>query len=72
MEYYIGTIRIKKPSTLQSWIDKGWYKKRIDEGYIFAPNCGRFRIEKCECAKCRKVNGGKVLKDVLALNGLKL
>jgi hypothetical protein len=53
MEYY-GSIRIKKASTLQSWIDKGWYKREIDNGYTFAPACGRFRIGKCECSKCRK------------------
>jgi hypothetical protein len=65
-----GSIRIKNPKTLQAWIDKGWYQREINDGYIFAPNCGRFRTEKCQCSKCKKVNGGKVLKDVLSLNGL--
>jgi hypothetical protein len=65
-----GSIRIKNPKTLQKWIDKGWYKREIDAGYIFAANCGRFRTEKCECGKCRKVNGGQAIKEVLARNGL--
>lgn len=70
MENYSGTLRIKKAKTLQKWINKGWYKEQVDAGYIFAPNCGRFREEKCECSKCKKVNGGQVLKDVLDRNGL--
>lgn len=69
-QYYSGTLRIKNPKTLQKWIDKGWYKEYVYEGWVFAPNCGRFRSEKCECGKCRKVNGGQVLKDVLVRNGL--
>ena len=69
MEFY-GSIRIKKSTTLQKWIDKGWYQREIDNGYIFAPACGRFRVGKCECSKCKKVNLGKALKDVLSLNGL--
>jgi hypothetical protein len=28
----------------------------IDEGYIYAPGCGRFREEICNCSKCRKRN----------------
>jgi len=28
-----GTIRIKKATTLQQWIDKGWYQREIDNGY---------------------------------------
>jgi hypothetical protein len=23
--------------------------------YIYAPGCGRYRTEKCECVKCRKL-----------------
>ena len=69
-QYYGGTLRIKNPKTLQKWIDKGWYKKEVDAGLIFAPNCGRFRLGKCVCVKCRKVNGGQALKEVLARNGL--
>jgi len=68
-QYYSGTLRIKNKKTLQKWIDKGWYKEQIDLGWIFAAGCGRFRSEKCECAKCRKVNNGQALKDVLARNG---
>jgi hypothetical protein len=49
-----GSVRIKKATTLQSWIDKGWYQAQIDKGYIFASGCGRFRIEECKCSSCRK------------------
>jgi len=69
MEFW-GSIRIKNPKTLQRWIDKGWYKREIDKGYIFAPSCGRFKTEKCECVKCRKPNSGLEIKRVLQLNNL--
>ena len=69
MEFY-GSIRINKATTLQSWIDKGWYQREIDAGYTFAPACGRFRIGKCECSGCQKPNGGWEKKDVLKRNGL--
>ena len=49
-----GSVRIKKTTTLQNWIDKGWYQAQIDKGYIFASGCGRFRIETCKCSSCRK------------------
>lgn len=26
----------------------------VNEGYIYAPGCGRFRAEACTCSKCRK------------------
>lgn len=65
-----GSIRIKKAATLQSWIDKGWYQSLIDNGYTFATGCGRFRIGKCECSKCRKPNAGLENKAVLERNGL--
>jgi hypothetical protein len=48
-----GTLRISNPNTLQRWIDLGWYQKQLDEGYIFAPYCGRFRTEPCTCSACR-------------------
>lgn len=70
MKNYAGSIRIKNPKTLQSWIDKGWYQDQLDSGYTFAPACGRFRVGKCECCKCRKPNAGANLKDVLIQNGL--
>lgn len=54
MTNYYGSIRIKKPKTLQKWINNGWYQKLIEDGYTFAKGCGRFRIDKCECSKCRK------------------
>lgn len=65
-----GSIRIKKATTLQRWIDYGWYQKQIDNGYTFAPACGRFRIGICECTKCKKPFSGQEKKDVLKLNGL--
>jgi len=69
MELY-GSIRIKNPKTLQSWIDKGWYQREIDAGYIFAYRCGRFRVEVCQCSKCRKPNAAIELKNVLIQNEL--
>lgn len=50
-----GTLRITNPRTLQMWKDTGKYQKLIDEGYIYAEGCGRFRIEPCTCHKCRKL-----------------
>lgn len=49
MENYLGTLRIFKPSTLQKWKDKGWYKDLTDRGYIYAvpsimPDLGLFFI----------------------------
>jgi len=64
-----GSIRIKKATTLQRWIDKGWYQREIENGYTFAPACGRFRIGKCECSRCKKPNGGWEKKAVLECNG---
>lgn len=69
MEFH-GSIRIKKASTLQKWIDKGWYQREIASGYTFTPACGRFRVGKCECAMCRRPNGGLEKKAVLERNGL--
>lgn len=48
-----GTLRISNPNTLQRWIDNGKYQQQLDEGYIFAPYCGRFRSEPCTCSACR-------------------
>ena len=70
MENYYGSIRIKKPETLQKWINRGWYQEQIDNGWIFAPACGRFRKERCQCNKCNKPNGGWEKKAVLERNGL--
>ena len=67
---FTGSIRIKKAATLQRWIDKGWYQSEIDAGYTFAPACGRFRIGKCDCSRCRKPNSGWEKKDVLKRNNL--
>lgn len=50
-----GTLRITNPGTLQQWKDTGKYQKLIDEGYIYAEGCGRFKTEPCTCHKCRKL-----------------
>lgn len=52
--YYWGTLRIKNPKTLQKWIDRGWYQRELDAGYIFNVGCGRFKSEKCTCSMCRR------------------
>jgi hypothetical protein len=49
-----GTLRISNPSTLIRWINDGRYKKMLDDGYVFAPYCGRFRTEQCTCSACRR------------------
>lgn len=54
MEEYYGTLRITNPITLQKWKDNGEYQKLIDEGYIYASGCGRFKKEVCNCTKCKK------------------
>lgn len=63
--YYHGTIRIKKASTLQSWIDKGWYQQQIDNGYTFATGCGRFVIGQCICRRCKRPNGALEFKKII-------
>lgn len=61
-----GTTRISNPKTLQRWVDLGWYKELIDDGFIFAPYCGRFKTEICECGKCRnkKPNRDELIKII--------
>lgn len=54
MENYFGTLRIKNPKTLEKWKQNGNFQKELDRGYIFAPGCGRFRLEVCTCHKCLK------------------
>lgn len=63
MEYW-GVTRIRNPKTLQKWIDKGWYSDTINKGFVFNVGCGRFRLEKCTCSKCRKSKNSP-LKTVL-------
>ena len=53
MEYW-GTLRIKNPKTLRRWKRNGKFQALIDQGYIYASGCGRFRKEVCACNKCRK------------------
>ncbi len=59
-----GTTRIKNPKTLKRWMDLGWYQKKLDDGYIFAKGCGRFRTEVCTCSAC-KPNSKPELKALL-------
>jgi len=64
-----GTLRISNPNTLQKWIKDGRYKKIINDGYVFAPYCGRFRIEQCTCSACRrKINKKKIIEIINQLN----
>lgn len=53
--FFGGTLRITNSKTLQKWKDNGKYDELINEGYIYAKGCGRFRVEVCNCSKCRKV-----------------
>ena len=48
-----GTVRISNTKTLQKWVDLGWYKDMINDGYFFNPYCGRFRTQVCNCSACR-------------------
>ena len=67
---YGGVLRITNLKTLQAWKDNGKYQKLINDGFIFAVGCGRFRVGKCGCSRCKKPNGGWEKKAVLELNGL--
>lgn len=49
-----GTLRITNPKTLDMWKKTGKYQELINNGWIYADGCGRFRSEKCNCSKCRK------------------
>ena len=51
---YSGVLKIKNPKTLERWKQNGNYRKLIEQGYIYAKGCGRFKIEICTCHKCRK------------------
>jgi len=65
-----GIYKIESPSGKvyigQRWVDLGWYKELIDDGFIFAPYCGRFKTEICECGKCRnkKPNRDELIKII--------
>jgi hypothetical protein len=49
-----GTLRIKNPNTIARWKENGEWQKLLDQGYIYAKGCGRFRMEECVCNKCKK------------------
>lgn len=53
--YYHGTLKITNSKTLQIWKDTGKFQELIDKGYIYAVGCGRFRLEICNCCKCKQV-----------------
>ena len=55
MENTQGSLRITNPKTLDRWKLNGKYDELINEGYIYAEGCGRFRTEPCKCNKCRKL-----------------
>lgn len=57
MTQYFGTLKVTNPNTLQRWKDNGLYQKLMDQGYIYAIGCGRFRKEICICSKCKKLKG---------------
>lgn len=51
-----GTLRITNQRTLEMWKITGAYQKLINDGYIYAKGCGRFRMEICTCSKCRNTS----------------
>lgn len=53
-EHCSGTLRITNPKTLEKWKETGKYQELINQGYIYANGCGRFRKEVCTCSKCRR------------------
>jgi hypothetical protein len=65
-----GTLRISNPNTLQRWIDDGRYQQQLDDGYIFAPYCGRFRTEQCTCSACRRkvIKRNEIIEIINQLN----
>jgi hypothetical protein len=65
MEYYSGTLRITNPKTIQAWKDRGWWQAKLDEGWIYAEGCGRFKTEVCTCSACRRKEKNKSEKDVV-------
>ncbi len=53
---YWGVLRITNPITLEKWKQNGKFAHLINEGYTYAPGCGRFKVGECLCTKCRKLN----------------
>ena len=51
---FAGTLKITNTETLKKWKDNGEYQRLINDGYIYAMGCGRFRKEVCNCSKCRR------------------
>ena len=66
-----GTLKIINPRTLERWKQTGEYQKLIEEGYIYASGCGRFRLEICKCCKCKQ-NQEIPLKNKEVFNALKI
>ena len=57
-----GSLRLTNPKTLQKWKDNGKFQELLDEGYIYAKGCGRFRMFLCTCYKCRNK---KILQETI-------
>jgi hypothetical protein len=51
--YVYGSVRVTNPKTLERWKETGKFQQLLDEGYIYAKGCGRFRTEVCNCCKCK-------------------
>jgi len=50
----IGSLRVTNPKTLRKYKESGIFQKILDEEYIYATGCGRFRKEICTCHKCKR------------------
>lgn len=48
-----GSLKITNSRTLDMWKKTGKYQVLIDEGYFYSSGCGRFRIQICNCSKCK-------------------
>lgn len=51
--YVYGSVRVTNPKTLERWKETGKFQTLLNEGYIYAKGCGRFRTEVCNCCKCK-------------------
>jgi hypothetical protein len=49
---YSGSLRLKNPETIKKWKDSGAWQDLLNQGYLYANGCGRFRLEECNCCKC--------------------
>ena len=49
---FSGVLRVTNPKRLAQWKASGKFQSLINEGYIYASGCGRFKKEICTCSKC--------------------